>query len=230
MTVHDLAGRPGAPGSGGGMQPPSLPHSAGTPTPALLAAVGLPPGVRLRPYAGPEDHPGMVAAGNAWRTAMGFLELVTVASQDAFYANMANCDPRVDCFIAERDGAIVGYSRVEWADARDGERTYGTTLIVAPDPDRPAVIDALFDMAEARSIQVAAGQATDRPRVLDAFSPGADGELIAATERRGYVVVRRGYEMVRADLEADPGRPAPRGPRDPRGPARSPARDLGGGR
>ena len=58
MTEHDVAGRPGAPGSDGGMTPPSLPHPAGAPTPALLPAAGLPPGVRLRPYAGPEDHPG----------------------------------------------------------------------------------------------------------------------------------------------------------------------------
>ncbi len=211
MTAHDVAGRPAAPGSGGGMQPSSLPHRAGAPTPALLPAAGLPPGVRLRPYAGPEDHPGMVAAANAWRTSMGFLELVTVASQDTFYANMANCDPRTDCVVAERDGATVGYSRVEWADARDGERTYGAILIVAPDPHRPAVIDALFDRAEARSIEIAAGQVTDRPRVLDAFSPGADAELIAASERRGYVAVRRGYEMVRPDLGSIPDVPLPAG-------------------
>ncbi len=47
--------------------------------------------------------------------------------------------------------------------------------------------------------------------MLDAFSPGADAELIAASERRGYVVVRRGYEMVRADLEAIPDVPLPDG-------------------
>ena len=200
MTAHDTAGRSGAPGSDGGTPPSSLPRPA-----------GLPPGVGIRPYAGPSDHPGMVAAGNAWRTATGFLELVTVASQDAFYANIANCDPRTDCFIAERGEAVVGYCRVQWHDGRDGERRYGITLIAAPDPDRRGIVDALYDLAERRLADIAAGQRTDRRRVLDAFAPGADALLIAATESRGYAVVRRGYEMVRPDLEGIPDVPLPAG-------------------
>jgi mycothiol synthase len=211
MTTTDRSTRARASGSDDGTPASSLLHPAGAPTPAPLRAPGLPAGVALRPYAGPEDHPGMVAAGNAWRTAMGFLELVTVASQDAFYANMANCDPRTDCVVAERDGAIAGYARVEWADARDGERTYGMTLIVAPCPDRPALIEALLDGAESRSIEIAAGQETDRPRVLDAFAPGKDAEFVEAYERRGYVAVRRGFEMVRPDLVGIPDVPLPHG-------------------
>jgi mycothiol synthase len=170
-----------------------------------------PEGVTLRPYAGPADLPAMSAAGNAWRTAVGFLELVTLETMRADYANLTNSDPFADCTIAERDGIVVGYARVEWGDARDGERTYGTIVIVGPDPERPAVIDALLGRAEARAVTIASGHDTDRPRILDAFAPGADAELVAACERRGYTVVRRGYEMVRPDLDDIPDVPLPAG-------------------
>ena len=201
MSTTDLSTRPTT---------GAAPDVDGTPGP-LPHPAGLPAGVTVRPYAGAADHPGMVAAGNAWRVAMGFLELMTLASHDVFYANIANCDPLADCVVAERGGAIVGYARVEWADARDGERTYSTILIAAPDPDRPAIIDALFDGAEARAAEISVGQATDLPRILDAFASGADTEAIAATERRGYLVVRRGYEMVRPHLDAIPDVPIPPG-------------------
>jgi len=201
MTTIDRSIDPTAPaGSGVHPAPEQLPHPTAAPT-----------GVTLRSYAGPTDLPAMTRAGNAWRIAMGFLELVTLETMTADYASLTNCDPLTDCFLAERDGTVVGYARVEWGDARDGERTYGTIVIVGPDPERPAVIDALLGRAEARAITIASGHDTDRPRILDAFAPGADAELIAACERRGYTVVRRGYEMVRPDLDDIPDVPLPAG-------------------
>ncbi len=175
----------------------------GTP-PSLSRPAGLPADIHLRPYAGPADHPGMVAAGNDWRLAMGYIELVTLEALAVQYANMAACDPFTDCFVAERDGSIAGYARVEWSDSRDGDRTYGTILIVPPCDAREAIVDALFDLVETRALRIAATQVTDRPRVLDAFAPGADAVLAAAASTRGYVAVRHGYEMVRPDLDAIP--------------------------
>jgi len=210
MTAH-AAGRPGAHVSGDGVVPSSLPHPAGPPTPARLPAAGLPQKVRIRPYAGPAGHPGMVAAGNAWRTAMGFLEMVSLDAMRADYAHLTNSDPLTDCVVAERGGTVVGYARVEWFDTRDGERTYRTIVIVRFDVERPALIDALLDRAEARAARIAGGHDTDRPRILDAFAPGADADLNAACEARGYAVVRRAYEMVRPDLQDIPQVPMPAG-------------------
>ncbi len=201
MPTTDRSTRPttgAAPGIAA--TPGPLPH------PAVLSAE-----VVLRPYAGPDDLPGMVEAGNAWRIAMGFLELVTLDSMRVQYTSMTNCDPATDCVIAERDGTAAGYARVEWADTRDLERVYAIILVVAPGPGRPAVIDRLFDWGESRSVAIAAGHDTDRPRVLDAFATGADVDLVAACERRGYEVVRRGCEMVRPDLDAIPDVPMPTG-------------------
>ena len=184
----------------GGMPPSSLPHPA-----------GLPAGILLRPYAGAADHPGMAAANNAWREAAGFIEFVDVPGMDVQYANIPDFEPAEDCVVLERDGAIAGYARVEWADARDGERLYSAVVIAPPGPDRPARIDALLDWCARRSRELAAAQATDRPRILDAFSPVLDEELTAAILRRGYAPVRHGYEMIRPDLDAIPDVPLPDG-------------------
>ena len=200
MTNDDRRAAPGAQGSDGGITPPSLPHPS-----------ALPPDVSVRRYRGPADLPGMAAAGNEWRMAMGFLELVNLAALEVQYANMESSDPLTDCFIAERGGATIGYARVEWADTRDGERTYGTILVVAPGPDRPAIVDGLLDVAEARSAAISATHDTDRPRVLDVFASGADADVIDAVGRRGYELVRRGFEMERPDLEAIPDVPLPPG-------------------
>jgi len=167
--------------------------------------------VVLRSYAGPGDLPGMTAAGNAWRASNGYLEFVTLDSTRVYYANLTNCDPATDCIVAERDGSLVGYARVQWADTRDGKRAYATILIVPPGPARVAVIDALFDRAEARATAIAAGHDTDRPRILDAFAPGADADLIAAARRRGHAAVRWTFEMIRPDLEGIPEVPMPAG-------------------
>jgi ribosomal protein S18 acetylase RimI-like enzyme len=194
-----------------GPVPSSPPDLADAGTPVSVRTPALPADVRIRPYAGTIDHPGMVATGNAWRTATGFLELVTVEGMDNDYANMANCDPRTDCFIAERDGAMVGYARTAWYDGRDDERRSEIILIPAPGPDRDAIVDALLERAEARAIEVAAGHVTERRRVLSGFSPERDAVLVASHERHGYAVVRRGYEMVRPDLDGIPDVPIPAG-------------------
>ncbi len=183
-----------------GGTPSSLPHPA-----------GLPADVLLRPYAGAADHPGMVAANNAWRRSAGFIEFVDVPGMDVQYANIPGFEPAADCVILERDGANVGYARVEWADARDGERLYSTVVIAPPGPDRPARIDALLDRCAARAATLGARHGTDRPRVLEAVAPVGDAELTAALLDRGYTPVRHGYEMIRPDLEGIPDVPLPEG-------------------
>ena len=62
------------------------------------------------------------------------------------YTHLVNSDPLVDCIVAERDGATVGYGRVEWHDLVDGDRIYDATVaidqVVPLDPgvaDRRAV-------------------------------------------------------------------------------------------
>ncbi len=199
MTDIDRAHPTPTPPSDGGL-PPSLPHPA-----------GLPPEILLRPYAGPADHPGMVAANNAWRETAGFIDFVDVPGMDVQYANIPRFQPGADCVVLERAGSIVGYARVEWADARDGERLHAGIVIAPPGPDRPARIAALLDWCARRSSEQADIHPTERPRVLDAVAPIDDEQLTAALLDRGYVAVRHGYEMIRPDLEAIPDVPLPAG-------------------
>ena len=77
-------------------------------------------GTAYRPYRGTEDLAGMATANARLRARLGLLEGVNLAAMEHRYANLVNSDPLVDCLIAERDGATVGYARTEWHDLADG--------------------------------------------------------------------------------------------------------------
>ncbi len=55
-----------------------------------------------------------------------------VGGMTAVYRHLERCDPETDILIAERDGRIVGYSRVEWQDTNDGERWYVGICLIEP--------------------------------------------------------------------------------------------------
>ncbi len=117
------------------------------------------------------------------------------------YTHLVNSDPLVDCLVVERDGATVGYGRVEWHDLVDGDRIYDQTTVVQPDAWGLGVADALIDWAEARALELAAAHPTDRRSWFAAFAYGGDREVEGAVLARGYAAVRWDAEMLRPDLD-----------------------------
>jgi mycothiol synthase len=158
------------------------------------------PGLRFRLYRGPEDHPGMVAANNMAREAADIVERVTVDGMANQYANLHNSDALRDVIIAEVDGRIVGYGRVEWGDNTDGGRDYTSFCLIEPSVRRAGVGAAMLAWQEARIRDIAADQETDRPRYYEAFVYDGDAGGLALLASAGYAVVRRGAEMVRPSL------------------------------
>jgi ribosomal protein S18 acetylase RimI-like enzyme len=173
-------------------------------TPA--ATIAPPPadpanGVAYRLYQGTVELGGMMEANHRLRTLCGTLEPIDMASIEHRYAHLVNSDPLVDCVIATRDGATVGYARVEWHDMTDGDRNYDLTAVVAPDAWGIGITGTLVDWCESRLRQVAAGHPADRTSWLATFVFDGDEEQRAALEARGYELVRRGAEMLRPDLK-----------------------------
>ncbi len=162
------------------------------------------PGFRFRRYRGRADHPGMVRANMAARIHEGILEPVTVAGMDNQYATFATSDPFRDAIIAELNGEIVGYGRVEWADNTDGSRDYPTLCLIDPAVRRRGIGRAMLRWLEGRALAIAAGQATDRPRhhASALYDTDVGGDALLRSE--GYEAIRRGAEMVRPDLDAIP--------------------------
>jgi predicted N-acetyltransferase YhbS len=179
------------------------PRAHAAPRPARGGAV------RIRSFAGPGDIDGMTAADNAWSSAIGILERVSAESMRAQFAHATTCDPVTDCVVAELDGAIVGYARVDRAGARDGDSMYRSIPTAAPGPGRLVTVDLLVDWVVERAVAIAAGGEAQQRQRLVVFAADVDADLIGACERRGFAPVRRWYEMGRPDLDQIPDAPLP---------------------
>lgn len=167
----------------------------------IPGAPGL-PGLVFRRLRAPDDFPGMVAANMAAREAYGVEETVSVEAMASNYANLTNSDPVRDVLVVELDGRIVGYSRVLWMDEDDGSRIYDAFCLLRPGERGRGIGGAMlaWDEERHRSLTVEHGPAVG-PRWHQAASWGADEHAVRLLRKNGYEPVRRGYEMLRPDLD-----------------------------
>lgn len=163
------------------------------------------PGLVFRQLRGPEDFPGMIEANMAARDEYGIEETVTVEGIAAHYAHLTNSDAARDLMIVELDGRVVGYTRVQWDEQSDGSRAYHAICLLRPELRGRGIGRAMLGWDEARIREIAASHPDDgRPRWFQASTWDADERALALLRRAGYEPVRRGYEMVRPNLDDIP--------------------------
>jgi mycothiol synthase len=170
------------------------------------------PGLVFRRFRGPADFPGMVESNMAGRDEYGIEDTVTVAGMTSDYAHLTNSDLANDVLIVELDGRIVGYSRVQWDDQTDGSRAYIAICLLRPELRGRGIGRAMLEWGEGRVRAIASGHPSDgRPRWYQTWGWDRDERQAALLRRSGYVAVRRGYEMVRPNLDDLPDVPMPDG-------------------
>lgn len=170
------------------------------------------PGLVFRRFRGPADYAGMVEANMAARETYGVEGTVTVDGMANHYAHLRNSDVARDLLIVELDGRTVGYVRVAWNEQHDGSLAWETTCLLQPELRGRGIGRAMLRWGERRLLEIAADQRADgRPRWFQAESFDADQYSVRLLRRHGYNPVRRGYEMVRDDLEDLPDAPLPPG-------------------
>ena len=170
--------------------------------------------VTLRPFRSPEaDYAGMAAANQRTRDAAGMNEVVTAESFARDYAYLVNSDLEHDLLVAERNGAIVGYSRVEWRDLENGSRTFAAITLLDPTANDEATYREMVAWAETRLADKArtipAGER--RPSAMRIYTFGTERALMTVLESTGWVRTGHGYEMVRPTLDDIPDVPLPAG-------------------
>ncbi|HUP54380.1 MAG TPA: GNAT family N-acetyltransferase, partial [Methylomirabilota bacterium] len=124
-----------------------------------------------------------------------------------------NSDLDQDALIVERDGAIVGYARVEWRERIAGTRGFASICALRPSERRQGIGRAMLGWCEDRLAAKAAALA-DRgavPGVMQAFAYGNDTGAIALLEATGWTRTGHGYEMVRPTMDDIPDVPMPDG-------------------
>ena len=157
-------------------------------------------GTAYRPYRGTEDLAGMATANARLRARLGLLEGVNLAAMEHRYANLVNSDPLVDCLIAERDGATVGYARTEWHDLADGDRIYDMTTVVEPAAWGMGIAATFLAWCEERLRVLAGMHPLDRRCWYTVYAYDGDDESARALAGGGYEAVRWDAEMLRPDL------------------------------
>lgn len=165
----------------------------------------------LRPYR-EGDLAEFVRIDNAAKQADGIDEHSSAAGMANWLLTArAQYDPSADLVIAAVGEAVAGYGVVDWVDTSDGKRAYRTRCVLDPACRRQRIGTALLAHNEGRLREIAASQATDRPRVFGAWAGEGDpgrGVLLAAA---GYRPVRYFFDMLRPDLEGVDVPPLPDG-------------------
>jgi mycothiol synthase len=168
-------------------------------------------GLTLRGFQGEQDYPKMVAVLTASKEADHLEDVDTVETLTNQYAHLVNCDPYRDMLFVEIDGQTVGYARVYWAAAVDGNRIYEHVGFLQPQWRGRGIGRAQLQFCEQRLRAIAGEQATGQPRFFQAVAMGTQGAKIRLLERAGYTPARYFQEMVRPDLENLPEAPLPAG-------------------
>ena len=123
----------------------------------MIDAVAAVPGPRrFRTFRGEEDFPAMLRVYTAAHEADGIEEVTTLDDLRRNYANLVNCDPARDIFVAEIDGEVVAYARVFWQELVEGGRSYENFGFVHPAWRRRGIGGALHRMNEDRLREIAA--------------------------------------------------------------------------
>ncbi|MBP1632689.1 MAG: putative GCN5-related N-acetyltransferase, partial [Acidobacteria bacterium] len=103
------------------------------PTPwRFLAELPDVPGLAFRAFRGEEDFPAMRATKNNAEAADGGDQPASLEDFVQTYRHLDHCDPATDLVIAEVDGRMVAYGRVQWWEEYVAPRCYQSFCFVLP--------------------------------------------------------------------------------------------------
>ncbi len=169
------------------------------------------PGLTFRRFRGHADFAPMVAIITASVAADQIERVQTPEEMERNYGHLTNCDLAQDMVIAEINGELVAYGRVEWAKLDSGERTYTHLGYVRPDWRRHGLGRAILHHHQQRLRAIAAAHPEDGPRLFEATAHDTEPAAEALLLSEGYRAIRHFFHMVRPNLDDIPDLPLPPG-------------------
>lgn len=169
------------------------------------------PGLSFRHFRGHADFAPMVAVITASVEADQIERVQTPEEMERNYSHLTNSDPAQDMIIAEINGELVAYGRVEWAQLDSGERTYTHLGYVRPDWRRHGLGRAILHYHQQRLRAIAAAHPADGPRFFEATAADTEPAAEALLRSEGYTPIRHFFSMVRPNLDDIPDLPLPPG-------------------
>ena len=168
------------------------------------------PGQAFRRYRGEEDIEHFVEVYNNCRQVDGFDWVMTMEKLRNEYTNMVNFDPAQDLILAEVDGKVVGYARINWFLENEGTLVYKHFELVVPAWRGKGIWRALRDHNERRARQLAATHPRG-PKAMSCWVSETERDLIALLEDEGHTPARYFHEMLRDLSEPIGEHPLPEG-------------------
>lgn len=162
------------------------------------------PGFVFRGYQGRDDIPDILALIERMRPADGFDWPVSERDLIDDFENFPESDPKRDILIAERDGAIVAYSQVWWANDPAGLILYYFSVNVSPELRDTELGDALLDWCETRSKENSEAHDPGKKKLFNLAFPDKMEYFAGLLKKHDYWVYRHGLSMLRPDLENIP--------------------------
>ena len=168
-------------------------------------------GLCFRQFRGPDDFPAMMRVLLASEHANGNERALSLEELANTYTHLARCNPATDMLLAEIDGELIAYGRVETFKNDAGERMYNHFAFVHPVWRRRGIGHAMLGWLQNRLREIAAGHPDDGPRYFESYVTDSAVGTEALLVRDGYAAKRFFYEMRRPDLENIPDFPMPEG-------------------
>jgi GNAT superfamily N-acetyltransferase len=168
-------------------------------------------GLTFRGFRGERDYPRMLSVIEGSKEADGQQHSETLEDLIRNYQHLTHCNPATDMIFAEVHGEVIGYGRVWWVQVEEGPRLYPHFAFLLPAWRHKGVRRAMLRHNERRLRQIAAGHATDAPRVFESWASETERDWTRLLEAEGYDAVRYGFEMRRPIIGDLPDHPLPEG-------------------
>jgi ribosomal protein S18 acetylase RimI-like enzyme len=177
----------------------------------VLPNVPTIPGLTFRRFRGESDYPHMAALISACKVADGVERSTNVDDIARTYRHLENCDPQTDMLFAEMNGQVIAFGRIWWDDLLDGIRLYHPFGCLHPDWRGKGIGTALWEAAERRAREIAAGHPKETPKFFQVEPFETEKALVTLLESRGYRPARYEAHMLRDLDEPFPEAPMPPG-------------------
>ena len=155
------------------------------------------PGLTFRRFRGEADYPLMAALANLSNVADAVERVTKVEDVAVDYRHLENCDPQMDMLFAEVDGQGIAYGRIWWDELAEGIRLFHPYGFLHPDWRGRGIGSAMWDAAEKRAREIAAGHPKEMLKFLQSEPFDTEKALVTLLKSRGYKPARYETHMVR---------------------------------
>jgi mycothiol synthase len=155
------------------------------------------PGLTFRRYRGEGDIPLFKAMWDGCKDADQVWWSYTLEDFELEFRHLVNCDPERDIILAEVNGQVVGYSKMQAMEELDGTITYRHHEFVLPRWRGTGIRRAILHYFDRRARRLSEERGGDGLRMLTTWVIEHDESRIELLAEEGYVPVRYFYELHR---------------------------------